>query len=179
MNRSEFYKALVADFVALVGDSSDVISNTANLSSLLFTRLRAEYGESATNWAGFYFRSSPTELKLGPFCGEPACQLLRFNKGVCGAAARDKKTLLVKDVHAFPGHVACDERSNSELVVPLFFKPAGKDPIVIAVLDMDSPKIGGFSECDQEHCEKLVQILQEKCDFQRLLNYYSLDYNSL
>ena len=167
MNRSEFYKALVADFVALVGDSSDVISNTANLSSLLFTRLRAEYGnrlniricfllwksflkkkffqksftifesykrESATNWAGFYFRSSPTELKLGPFCGEPACQLLRFNKGVCGAAARDKKTLLVKDVHAFPGHVACDERSNSELVVPLFFKPAGKDPIVIAVL---------------------------------------------
>ncbi|CBY16434.1 unnamed protein product [Oikopleura dioica] len=175
MNRSEFYKALVADFVALVGDSSDVISNTANLSSLLFTRLRAD----ATNWAGFYFRSSPTELKLGPFCGEPACQLLRFNKGVCGAAARDKKTLLVKDVHAFPGHVACDERSNSELVVPLFFKPAGKDPIVIAVLDMDSPKIGGFSECDQEHCEKLVQILQEKCDFQRLLNYYSLDYNSL
>ena len=90
--------------------------------------------ENAINWAGFYFRSSQSELLLGPFCGEPACQLLRFNKGVCGEAARDRKTLLVKDVHEFPGHVACDERSNSELVVPVFFKPSGKDPVVIAVL---------------------------------------------
>ena len=102
-----------------------LISNT-----LFLIRIR----EDATNWAGFYFRCCEDQLKLGPFCGEPACQLLRFNKGVCGAAARDKKTLLVEDVHDFPGHVACDERSNSELVVPIFFSPKGKTPIVIGVL---------------------------------------------
>ena len=80
------------------------------------------YTVEATNWVGFYFRSGSTTLQLGPFSGLPACQKLKFSKGVCGASAAAKKTLLVEDVHQFPGHVACDDASNSELVVPVIYQ---------------------------------------------------------
>ena len=95
------------------------ISNCANASSLLYNRLRSAFSTDATNWVGFYFRSGKNTLQLGPFCGEPACQTLRLDKGVCGHCATEAKSVLVPDVHEFPGHIACDEKSRSELVIPI------------------------------------------------------------
>ena len=125
------------------------IANLANASALLWQMLED------INWAGFYLMEEG-KLVLGPFQGKPACIEIPLGKGVCGTAAAEKKTQLVSDVHTFPGHIACDCASNSEIVVPIL---AGGE--VRAVLDIDSPSFGRFTEEDREGLESFVRILEE------------------
>ena len=125
------------------------MANAANFSSLLFHSL------PDVNWAGFYF-AKDGELVLGPFQGQPACVRIKIGQGVCGAAAAKCETVIVPNVHEFPGHIACDSASNSEIVVPLL-----KDSHLIGVLDLDSPLIGRFDTLDGDGLEKLTRILVE------------------
>ena len=140
------YALLAAQAESLFADERDFIANASQFSAFLFNEL------ADLNWAGFYLNRNE-ELVLGPFQGKVACVRIPFSKGVCGAAARTRETQRVEDVHAFPGHIACDSASNSELVVPLV-----KDGRLIGVLDLDSPKVGRFSEEDQAGIERLVEI---------------------
>ena len=114
------------------------------------------------NWAGFYVLDSsiPDQLILGPFQGKVACQTIAFGKGVCGAAAQSQKTQLVPDVEKFPGHIACDGDSKSEIVVPII--KAGK---VVAIIDIDCAVENGFDEDDQEQLESLARLLAQSCDW--------------
>ena len=146
------YAQLLAQAQALVHGERDRIANAANLSALVFHAL------PDLNWAGFYFFDG-RELVVGPFQGLPACVRIPLDKGVCGAAASTRATQRVEDVHAFPGHIACDSASNSELVVPLV-----KDGRLIGVLDLDSPKVGRFSEEDQAGIERLAEIFLRLSD---------------
>jgi L-methionine (R)-S-oxide reductase len=147
-SKAVLYEDLLKALAALIADEPDGIANMANVSALLWQTL------PDLNWAGFY-RVIGGELVLGPFQGKPACIRIPLNKGVCGAAARTGKTQLVEDVHAFPGHIACDANSASELVVPL--KLNGQ---TVAVLDLDSPRIGRFDADDQAGCERLMAHLE-------------------
>ncbi len=140
------YALLAAQAEALFADERDFIANAAQFSAFLFHEL------GDLNWAGFYLNRNE-ELVLGPFQGKVACVRIPFSKGVCGAAARTRLTQRVDDVHAFPGHIACDSASSSELVVPLL-----KDGRLVAVLDLDSPSVGRFSAEDQAGIEGLVEI---------------------
>jgi GAF domain-containing protein len=125
------------------------ITVLSNASALLFAQL------DRLNWAGFYlFREG--DLKLGPFQGKPACTVIRLGKGVCGTAAAEDRTVLVPDVHQFPGHIACDSASNSELVIPLH-----SDGKPVAVLDLDSPVPGRFSEEDEAGLKKAAEIIEK------------------
>ncbi|PJI49955.1 MAG: GAF domain-containing protein [Pseudomonas sp.] len=146
------YALLAAQAESLFADERDFIANAAQFSALLFNEL------PDLNWAGFYLNRNE-ELVLGPFQGQVACVRIPFSKGVCGAAARTRETQRVEDVHAFPGHIACDSASNSELVVPLV-----KDGRLIGVLDLDSPKVGRFSEDDQAGIERLADIFLRLSD---------------
>ena len=141
------YDELVIELAALLADESDLIANTANMAALLYHHL------PELNWAGFYFTKAG-ELVLGPFQGQPACVRIAWGDGVCGAAAARGEAIVVPDVEAFPGHIACDPVSRSELVVPLI--SAGR---VVGVLDLDSPRHGRFDEEDREGCERLVSVL--------------------
>ncbi len=145
----EFYAELRIQLAALIEGETDLIANTANMASLLYHAL------PDVNWAGFYFLKGG-ELVLGPFHGKPACVRIAMGKGVCGSAAAARKSVLVEDVHAFPGHIACDTASRSELVVPLI-----RNGEVLGVLDLDSPLPGRFTEEDRAGCESLaVTLLQ-------------------
>lgn len=146
------YALLAAQAESLFADERDFIANAAQFSAFLFNEL------ADLNWAGFYLNRNE-ELVLGPFQGKVACVRIPFSKGVCGAAARTRETQRVEDVHVFPGHIACDSASNSELVVPLV-----KDGRLIGVLDLDSPKVGRFSEEDQAGIERLVEIFLRLSD---------------
>ncbi|MFK0094912.1 GAF domain-containing protein [Pseudomonas sp. NPDC090592] len=146
------YNLLAAQVQALFADERDFIANAAQFSAFLFNQV------DDLNWAGFYLNRSE-ELVLGPFQGQVACVRIPFGKGVCGAAAATRQTQRVEDVHAFPGHIACDSASNSELVIPLV-----KEGRLIGVLDLDSPKIGRFSEADQVGLERLAAIFLELTD---------------
>lgn len=145
--KSELYRELVNAAQALVSGERDPVANMANVAALL-----AEYLPEL-NWAGFY-RVAGEELVLGPFIGRPACIRIPFGQGVCGAAAADATTQLVPDVHAFPGHIACDAASRSELVVPVFV-----DEKVVAVIDLDSPRVERFAREDAEGVEALALAL--------------------
>ncbi|SMC66186.1 GAF domain-containing protein [Pseudomonas sp. URIL14HWK12:I5] len=140
------YNLLAAQVQALFADERDFIANAAQFSAFLYNQV------DDLNWAGFYLNRNE-ELVLGPFQGQVACVRIPFSKGVCGAAAATRKTQRVEDVHAFPGHIACDSASNSELVIPLV-----KEGRLIGVLDLDSPKVGRFSEADQAGLERLAAI---------------------
>lgn len=133
----------------LVAGESDLVANAANTAALLYHSL------PDVNWAGFYFAKGG-ELVLGPFQGPPACIRIPFAKGVCGAAARERRTQVVADVHAFLGHIACDARSRSELVVPLV-----KNGALLGVLDIDSPVPGRFTEEDARGGEALAVTFLE------------------
>ena len=146
------YKELNAQLSALVDGIPYPIANLANASALLWQAL------PELNWAGFYLREGE-KLILGPFQGKTACIEIPWGRGVCGTAAAEDRTLRVPDVHAFPGHIACDSASNAELVIPL--RRGGK---VIGVLDIDSPRLNRFSEADQRGLERFVQILQEQIE---------------
>ena len=135
---------------ALIHGVPHFIANLANASALLFDTLED------INWAGFYHMEQG-RLVLGPFQGKPACIEIPLNKGVCGAAASRGETVLVKNVHEFPGHIACDSASNSEIVIPIRKKGA-----VVGVLDIDSPNIGRFTEDDKEGLERFVKILERE-----------------
>ena len=134
---------------ALIKDESNQIANLANISAFLNQIL------DRINWVGFYLMENG-ELILGPFQGKVACVHIPVGKGVCGTSVKERKTMLVKNVHEFPGHIACDGASNSEIVVPIF-----KDNEVIGVLDIDSPVFERFDEEDQDFLEKVVRIIEK------------------
>ena len=148
----EGYAMLAAQLESLLAGERDFIANAAQFSAFLFNELEG------LNWAGFYLNRNE-ELVLGPFQGKVACVRIPFSKGVCGAAAATRQTQRIEDVHAFPGHIACDSASNSELVVPLV-----KDHKLIGVLDLDSPQVGRFSEGDQTGIEAMVEIFLRSTD---------------
>ena len=148
----EGYALLAAQLESLLADERDFIANASQFSAFLYNEL------PELNWAGFYLNKQE-QLVLGPFQGKVACVRIPFSRGVCGAAARTRETQRVEDVHAFPGHIACDSASNSELVVPLV-----KDGALIGVLDLDSPSVGRFSEADQAGNENLAAIFLRLTD---------------
>jgi GAF domain-containing protein len=141
------YRDLASALDGLVTGEPDPIANMANASALIFETL------PDVNWVGFY-RNLDGELVLGPFQGRPACIRMSFDEGVCGAAAKTRQVQRVEDVHVFPGHIACDSASNSEIVVPLI-----RDGEVIGVLDIDSPNFGRFTKADEAGVAKLGEIL--------------------
>jgi len=145
--KASFYRDLAEELDALLSGESDSIANAANAAAAIFHSL------PRLNWAGFYFLRDDT-LVLGPFQGRPACVRIKLGAGVCGAAARDRRSILVPDVEAFPGHIACDSASRSELVVPLL-----RDGVVLGVLDLDSPDLARFDAEDQAGCEALAAIV--------------------
>ncbi|KPH57435.1 GAF domain-containing protein [Novosphingobium aerophilum] len=145
--KPELYADLAAAARALVEGEPDGIANMANLAALIWQFV------PDLNWAGFY-RNLQDELVLGPFVGKPACIRIPFGQGVCGAAAASGETQVVPDVHAFPGHIACDADSRSELVVPVI-----REGRVIAVIDLDSPTAGRFDEADAAGMQTLAGIV--------------------
>ncbi|WP_445621546.1 GAF domain-containing protein [Kushneria sp. Sum13] len=146
------YAMLKRQLMALL-DTRDWVTNTAQMAALIFQQV------PDLNWAGFYIQREERVLHLGPFQGQPACNPIGFEEGVCGAAARTGETQRVEDVHAFPGHIACDAASRSELVVPLSINNR-----LWGVLDLDSPLPGRFGIEDQEGIEALCQVLIEQTD---------------
>ncbi|PEY42414.1 GAF domain-containing protein [Bacillus cereus] len=146
-SREQQYETVIKQLDALLTGESNVVANLANASALLNQFLER------INWVGFYVTEG-NQLVLGPFQGIPACVRIPYGRGVCGAAAETKTTQLVADVHQFPGHIACDSASNSEIVVPII-----KEGNVIGVLDIDSPEKNRFDEVDQHYLEKFVETL--------------------
>lgn len=144
----EKYDLLSRQLDALLEGEPNVMANLANASALLNQFL------DRVNWAGFYVLDGEDELVLGPFQGLPACVRIPLGKGVCGTAAKDRETKLVEDVHAFPGHIACDAASRSEVVVPIEV-----DGRLFGVLDIDSPEVSRFSQEDADGLEKFVAVL--------------------
>ena len=145
-SKPKLYASLVVQLLSLLKGEHDFIANAANFSALLFNSL------PNVNWAGFYFLRDD-ELVLGPFQGNPACVRIPLGKGVCGVAAQQCETIIVPNVHEFPGHIACDVASNSEIVVPLF-----DGERLLGVLDLDSPTIGRFDDQDAEGLNELVTV---------------------
>ena len=143
----ENYQLLLAQAKALTDGESDWIANVANISALLFNEM------NDVNFAGVY-RFENGELILGPFQGKPACIHIPLEKGVCGKAARTKESVIIKNVHEFSGHIACDSDTNSEIVVPIF-KENGD---LWGVFDFDSTKLSNFDELDREYLEKIANI---------------------
>ncbi len=143
------YEILCKQLIALTQDIPHRIANLANASALLWQAL------GDINWAGFYLLEGDI-LVLGPFQGKPACIEIPVGKGVCGTAVAEKKTQLVADVHQFPGHIACDSASNSEIVIPIY-----KDSRIFGVLDIDSPLFGRFTPEDQAGLEAFVKTLEK------------------
>ncbi|WP_313612862.1 GAF domain-containing protein [Agrobacterium sp.] len=153
-DKQVFYRELSAQLEGLLHGERDFIANAANFSALIYSLV------PDLNWAGFYFLKQKDELVLGPFQGKVACVRIPVGKGVCGAVVATGKTQLVPDVHAFPGHIACDAASRSELVVPLV-----KGDRMIGVLDLDSPLPGRFDAEDQAGFEALAALYIEASDF--------------
>lgn len=149
-SKADLYADLLAAADGLTTGEADGIANMANVAALLWEFV------PELNWAGFY-RAIDGELVLGPFAGRPACIRIPFGQGVCGAAAASGTTQLVPDVHAFPGHIACDAASRSELVVPVM-----KAGVVRAVIDLDSPLPARFDAADAEGIEALARLLAER-----------------
>jgi L-methionine (R)-S-oxide reductase len=145
------YRELARDLSALLAGERDLIANAANTAALLYDAL------PGLNWVGFYLYKSG-ELVLGPFQGKPACVRIALGKGVCGTAAERRSTVIVDDVHAFPGHIACDSASNSEIVVPLL-----RDGQLFGVLDLDSPDHARFGASDRTGLEAIARIFVDAC----------------
>lgn len=147
--RQQNYDMINKTLLSLIKDETDAIANLSNSAALLYHSL------DDINWAGFYLFKEE-QLILGPFQGKPACIRIQLGTGVCGIAAIKRETIVVEDVHEFPGHIACDEASASEIVVPMV-----KDGKLIGVLDVDSPVVGRFSEIDKAGLEEFVAVLKE------------------
>jgi GAF domain-containing protein len=147
VSKTEFYRQLVQQLEALLAGESDAIANAANTAALLYHTM------PDLNWAGFYFLRHERELVLGPFQGKPACVRIAAGQGVCGRAVLRRQPVLVEDVEAFPGHIACDSASRSELVVPLL---SGDE--ILGVLDLDSPYVSRFDTGDQAGIEQVAAL---------------------
>jgi GAF domain-containing protein len=149
LDKPHLYVELARSLHALIVGESDWIANLANAAALLYHSL------PDLNWAGFYLLKKD-ELVVGPFQGKPACVRIAIGKGVCGTAAARRETVIVPNVNEFPGHIACDSASNSEIVVPLV-----RDGLLIGVLDLDSPKLERFDAADRDGLERFVKVLME------------------
>ena len=145
------YANLQQSLGGLLAGEHDLIANAANFAALVYDSL------PDLNWAGCYFLRGD-ELVLGPFQGRPACVRIAIGRGVCGTAAQRRSSVLVADVHEFPGHIACDAASRSELVVPML-----RGELLVGVFDLDSPRIGRFTAVDQAGIEAAVRILMQAC----------------
>ena len=153
MNKKQLYEQVLPQLSALLQAETNAVTNMANLSAVLFNEL------PGLNWVGFY-TVHREELVLGPFQGKPACMRLKRGKGVCWAAAEQGKTVIVKNVHEFAGHIACDGATNSEIVVPVFVSGT-----VWGVLDIDSPEIARFDKTDKEFLERAVEVFVKNTSF--------------
>jgi L-methionine (R)-S-oxide reductase len=149
VSKTAVYEKLRSELPALIGNQTDFLANISNFAALLFNSL------PSLNWAGFYLLRG-TDLVLGPFQGKPACSCIAMGDGVCGTAALQRAAVVVPDVHAFPGHIVCDEASQSEMVLPVF-----KDGHLVGVLDLDSPLSGRFDETDRDSIQQLLQTLMD------------------
>lgn len=145
--KTDIYRALARQLASLLEGERDAVANAANTSALIFSTL------PDLNWAGFYFLRDGKELVVGPFQGKPACVRIPVGRGVCGAAVAQRRSILVEDVHAFAGHIACDSASRSELVVPIL-----KEDRILGVIDLDSPMLARFDADDQAGIEALAAI---------------------
>ncbi len=152
MTKTELYAQLARQLGALLGGERNPIANAANMAALIYQTL------PDLNWAGLYLLDGE-DLVLGPFQGRPACTRIRLGKGVCGTAAEQRRTLVVENVHEFPGHIACDAASNSEIVVPIITAEG-----LCGVLDLDSPLPGRFDTEDQAGLEQIVRIFVRATD---------------
>ena len=150
----QIHPQLLSDARALIAGEHDHIANAANLAALIYHSI------PDLNWAGFYFMKDG-ELVLGPFQGKPACVRIAVGRGVCGTAVAERRIQRVEDVDAFPGHIACDSASRSELVVPILVNDE-----VIGVLDLDSPNLARFTAEDADALEKLVALYVEGCSWE-------------
>jgi GAF domain-containing protein len=148
-----FYIDLAQSLRNLLGEERDPIANMANMASLLYFSL------PSINWSGFYLFDGQ-ELVLGPFHGKPACVRIQMGKGVCGTSAINREALMIENVHEFPGHIACDADSKSEIVIPMI-----KDDTIIGVLDIDSPIYARFNDDDKNGLQQLIEILLFATDF--------------
>lgn len=146
------YADLCISVAAIIEGERDFIANAANCAALLFHTL------PDLNWAGFYFLKG-ADLVLGPFQGKPACVRIALGRGVCGTAAASRQTIVVPDVHKFPGHIACDSASNSEIVVPLVWHER-----LVGILDLDSPTLGRFDEEDARGLRSMADLLLAQSD---------------
>ena len=146
-SKPELYATLIEQARSLLESETDLVANAANFSSLVYHSL------DGLNWAGFYFYDG-AELVVGPFQGKPACVRIPLGRGVCGTAAQTRETQVVRDVHEFPGHIACDSASQSEIVVPL----VARDGTLIGVWDVDSPDLARFDAADREGMEALCRV---------------------
>jgi L-methionine (R)-S-oxide reductase len=155
-DRDKFYKIMITRLEGLLSSESDWLANLSNAAALLYTNLED------INWAGFYLMKKE-ELVLGPFQGKTACTRIKPGKGVCGTAAAEMRIQLVPDVHLFPGHIACDSASNSEIVVPLI-----KDGTVFGVLDIDSPIKNRFDELDAKYLQLFTDKLNKYIDWSQI-----------
>ncbi len=151
MSKREIYERLADQIAALVAGETDLVANAANTAAAIYHAL------PDVNWAGFYFLQGH-QLVLGPFQGKPACIRISLGTGVCGSAAAERRSLVVPDVHQFPGHIACDAASNSEIVVPLLV-----DGRLRGVLDLDSPSIGRFDDADRAGLEQIAAVFTAAC----------------
>lgn len=152
------YKLLVDQIVSLISSDESIITYLANITATIKQTF------SKVSWVGFYIRNN-SELFLGPFQGKVACTRIKIGKGVCGTCAQTKITQIVPNVHEFPGHIACDVDSNSEIVVPIF-----NDNEVIAVLDLDSVQFEAFDELDKYWLEEICSLISKKINFQLIQN---------
>jgi L-methionine (R)-S-oxide reductase len=153
-SKAALYSHLKSQLRSLIEGERDFIANAANFSSLVYHSLLD------VNWVGFYFYKDG-ELVLGPFQGKPACVRIEIGKGVCGTAAEVRETVIVENVHEFPGHIACDSISNSEIVVPLIKKDQ-----LIGVLDLDSPSLKRFDDEDAEGLNELIQVFMDSTNLE-------------
>ena len=149
-SREDIYRAILPQIEAVMGGVDDLIANLANVAAILKTAFDF-------HWVGFYRTTAPKLLMLGPFQGPLACVTIPFDKGVCGAAATGQKTVIVEDVDAFPGHIACSSLSKSEIVVPVVVGGETK-----LVLDIDSDKVGDFGALDQQYLEQIVALIRQQ-----------------
>ena len=152
-DKAERYEVLLAQAVSLLDDTLNPIANLANIAALLYDAL------DAINWCGFYLMDDGA-LTLAPFCGLPACTRIPIGRGVCGTAAQTGTIQRVGDVHVFPGHIACDSASQSEIVVPIH-----QNGHIVGVLDIDSPALSRFDETDELYLVQLVRHIQNACRF--------------
>lgn len=157
IDKDTFYKILLVKLEGLLSSEPDWLANLSNASALLYANLKN------INWSGFYLMKGQ-DLVLGPFQGKTACTRIKPGKGVCGTAAAEKATQVVKNVHDFPGHIACDGASNSEIVVPIL-----SGDRVVGVLDIDSPIFERFDEKDAAYLEKFVGKLNKYIDWSKIV----------